>query len=591
MERMQRHILTLLAMLLCAAGINAQEIQFNATVDRNTIEAGEHVRLQITQINVRARFAMPDLGGLVILQGPFESSGMQDINGRVSRFANLTWTLTATKPGSYTIGAATIQAGGKTYQTQPITIEVTRSSAPDPNHPSVLQGQARNTNIFVTTTLSPNKVHVGQQVIATYTLYSRIGSLDPVKYDWPELSGVWSEEIEVKEKGWRGQPQVINGIPYYVATLRAQLLLPQRSGKLRIEPASLTFIANRTLFSQGSTVAIQSNPVELTVLPLPSPAPADFTGSVGDLQMTVQTDRTEVKANEAIQLHVRFSGKGNLKLLEAPTLKLPVGFETYDPKVTDKITVNTNGMGGSREFEYLLIPRHEGDHELPAIGFSYFDVKSGGYKQLSAPPIAFHVLPGEGGASSPSAVHPGRTDVQMLEHDIRYIRTGDPGLRPSGRLLFGSAPWIAGMAAPALAFVLFLGWHRKRERALADVTGTRKRLADRIARKHLAEAAKLVNATDRAPFYTALSKALQGYMADKFQLGLAQLTQPMVRERLAALPDGQALADRYVMLITACDMARFAPVEERPRQQLYDDAAALIGRIENAHRATSTPNA
>lgn len=583
MERKARQLLTVLAAMLIAACGVAQEIQFTAAVDRTTIEAGEHVRLQITQTNLRARFNMPDLGGMVILQGPFESSGMQDINGRVSRFAQITWTLTATKPGKYTIGSAQVQAGGKTYQTEPITIEVTRSSAPDPNHPSVLQGQARNANIFVTTTLNPSKVYVGQQVVATYTLYSRIGNLDPVKYDWPELSGVWSEEVEVKEKGWRGQPQVINGVPYYVATLRSQLLLPQKSGKLRIEAASLTFLANRTLFSQGSTVAIQSNPAELTVLPLPSPAPADFNGGVGELQLTVQTDRTDLKANEAAQVHIRISGKGNLKLLEPPVLRLPVGFETYDPKVTDKITVNANGMSGSREFEYLLIPRHEGDHELPAIGFSYFDVKSGAYRQLSEAPITFHVRPGDGGPSA-TATRPGRTDVQLLENDIRYIRTGDPGLRPAGRLLFGSAPWIAGMAAPALAFMFLLAWRRKRERALADVTGTRQRLADRAARRHLAEAAKLVSASDRGPFYTALSKALQGYMADKFQLGLAQLTQPVVRERLAALPEGEALADRYVALTTACDMARFAPVEETPRQRMYEDAAALIGRIESASR-------
>jgi hypothetical protein len=301
----------------------------------------------------------------------------------------------------------------------------------------------------------------------------------------------------------------------------------------------------------------------------------------------VQADRTEVTANEAIQLHVRFSGKGNLKLLEAPDLKLPVDFETYDPKVTDKITVNASGMGGSREFEYLLIPRHEGDYDLPGIGFTYFDVKSGTYKSLSSPPITFHVSQGEGSSSAPNASRPGRSDVQVLDEDIRYIRTGDPQLRPSGSLLFGSAPWIAGMAAPALAFVLFLGWRRRRERALADVAGTRRRMADRVARKHLAEAGKLIDAPDRAPFHSALSKALQGYMADKFQLGLAQLTQPMVRERLATLPDGQALADRYVALVTACDMARFAPVEEKPRQQLYDDAADLIGRIENAYRANA----
>ncbi len=584
MERMQRHILVMLALLLGAGATYAQEILFKAAVDRDAIATGDRIRLTITLSNTRERFEMPDIGGLMVLQGPYESSNVSIVNGRMSSEVTRTWILTATKPGSYTIGPAKLRVGNGVVQTDPITIEVSKGSGPPPTDPNAARGQARDPNLFTSITLSKTKVFVGEQVTATYTLYSRYNNIELTKYDLPEMTGFWAEEINTGNKGWEPQPQVVNGVPYNVAVLKRQVLFPQKSGKLNIEPMEISCVVNRSFFNRGTELTISSNPSELTVVPLPSPTPADFNGAVGELQMTVQADRTEVKANEAIQLQVRFNGKGNLKLLEAPALKLPVGFETYDPKVTDKITVNANGMSGSREFEYLLIPRHEGDHELPAIGFSYFDVKSGGYRQLSAPAIIFHVLPGEGGPAS-SAVHPGRTDVQVLEHDIRYIRTGDPGLRPSGRLLFGSAPWLAGMAAPAVAFVLFLGWHRKRERALADVTGTRRRLADRVARKHLAEAAKLVGGAERAPFHTALSKALQGYMADKFQLGPAQLTQPMVRERLAALPDGQALADRYVELVTACDMARFAPVEEVPRQQLYDAAAALIGRIENAHRA------
>jgi hypothetical protein len=299
--------------------------------------------------------------------------------------------------------------------------------------------------------------------------------------------------------------------------------------------------------------------------------------------MAVEGAGATVKANEAIDLKVRFSGRANLKLLEAPKPRFPADFEVYDPKVSDKVGVTAAGMSGSREFQYLVIPRHEGSYTLAPIIISYFDPEKGAYQQLSSGPLTFTVEKGDGtGAAGSAAVtRPSRTDVQQLERDIRYIRTGDLELAPKGRQLFGSWPYVACMASPALALVLLLGWKRRRDAALADAAGMRRKAADKVARKRLSEAADALGRNDREAFYTALSKALHGYLADKFTLGVAEVNTATLRERLGA---GE-VADRFARLIDACAMARFAPVEDRSRQELYDEAAALITRIENEQRA------
>jgi hypothetical protein len=299
--------------------------------------------------------------------------------------------------------------------------------------------------------------------------------------------------------------------------------------------------------------------------------------------MAVEGAGATVKANEAIDLKVRFSGRANLKLLEAPKPRFPTDFEVYDPKVSDKVGVTAAGMSGSREFQYLVIPRHEGTYTLDPITISYFDPEKGSYQQLSSGPLTFTVEKGDGtGAAGSAAVtRPSRTDVQQLERDIRYIRTGDLDLTPKGHHLFGSWPYVAGMASPALALVLLLGWKRRREAALADAAGVRRKAADKVARKRLSEAADALGRNDRDAFYTALSRALHGYLADKFTLGVAEVNAATLRERMGP---GE-VADRFIRLIDACAMARFAPVEDRSRQELYDEAAALITRIENEQRA------
>jgi len=583
MERTMRFLPILAFALLGAMRAQAQQVSFTASVDRNTIAAGEYVRLTIALANSSERFGPPDLGGMVIVQGPFENSSFNYINGHMSSSVSRTWTLTATTPGRYIIGPARIKVGGGVIQTEPITIEVTKGTAP-PADASASQGQRTDPNLFATVSLSRNKAYVGEQIIATYMLYCRYSGLEITKYELPKLEGFWSEEVELGETNWENEPRTVNGLQYRVAVLKKQILFPQKSGKLRIAPLDLTCVVNRTFFNPGKTITARSNAAEFTAMELPPGAPAGFSGAVGELQFDVRTDRTAVKANEAVEVTVRVVGRSNLKLVQAPALSFPTDFETYDPKVIDKIAVNGSGMSGSREFQYLAIPRHEGRYALDPITFSYFDTNTGAYRTMQGSPVVIDVSPGDG---SPTALvqRPSKTDVEVLEHDIRYIRTGDLHLRTKDHHLYGSWPWVVGMAAPALGFVLFLGWHRKRERETADIAGTRRKRADHVARKRLQEAATALANDAREPFYTALAKALQGYLADKFGLGVAELTAPVVREQLARTADGNELADAFTRLITACDMARFAPVEDRPRKELYEEAATLIARIERSPRA------
>ncbi|MBK9149017.1 MAG: protein BatD [Flavobacteriales bacterium] len=577
-----RSIILMLAAGLATLATVAQETSFTAQVDRTQIAAGEHVKLTLTLSNAQERFEAPDLGGLVIVQGPFESSSFNFINGRSSSTVSRSWVLTATRPGNYTIGAAKAKAGGRLLQTEPITITVAKGSAA-PQEPAVAQGQHRDPNLFIALSLSKSKSYVGEQVVATYQIYNRYSGLEAPSMDPPKLNGFWSEEIDTQNARW--EERVVNGLGYRVITVKQQLLIPQRAGTLRIDPMGITCIVGRSFFHPGRTIEVKSNAVEFTALPLPDGAPADYTGAVGDLELTVNADRNTVSVDDAIEVELRLSGRANLKLIEAPKLLFPSDFEVYEPRVTDRISVGTGGMSGSRGFQYTVIPRHDGTFDLGSVTLSCFDPKTGAYETLRSQPLTITVALGDGlqPGATPNRVQ--RSEVATLDSDIRYIRAGNMQLRAKDRYLLGSWPWTAGMSAPPLAYALLLLWRRKRTRELADAAGTRRRAADRLARKRLREAEEALRTGNRAAFHSALSKALHGYLSDKLGLGLAEITAARIAERLHPHADAERMGDDAMRLIGTCDRARFSPVEETPQQALYDEANQLIQRIERAMNA------
>lgn len=572
--------------LLLFAGLSpvatAQEITFVTTVDRTTMAAGEQVTLTLTMANLQGNVSAPALGGLTVLRGPTSRTDFVIAGGRQVARTSYTWVLTAVSPGKYTIGPAVAKVGNANIETDPITIEVS-AALTRPSSPQLAEGQRRNADIFITLELSRSKGYVGEQVVLSYMLYSRTPSVEP-QWDMPKLEGFWAEDVTLSNSGWLDRYETVNGLRYHVAIIKRQLLFPQRSGKLRIPAYSAKCTLDRSFFNRGRVVDITSNAIEYTAQELPAGAPTDFNGAVGDLQMTVKADRTNLKADEAVELTVRFNGKSNLKLLEGPSIDFPNDFEVYDPKVTDKISVNETGMSGQREFQYLVIPRYEGRYELDPITFSYFDTKSGSYRTLSSEPFIFDVAVGAGGPT-PAAQRSSKSDVKQVGTDIRYLRPGTSNLRPKGQLLFASPRWWLGMVTPAVAFVLLLVWHRRKERDESDVVGMRRKRADKVARERLKQAALALKQNEREPFYTALSKALYGYLTDKLGLGVAEITEARLKERLSVHSGDDVLAKDLMALIGTCDMARFAPVEDRPRQELYEQAAELIGRTEQLTRA------
>jgi len=231
------------------------------------------------------------------------------------------------------------------------------------------------------------------------------------------LRGFWNEQVKDHQGQWSNVS--VNGKNYQVATLKIDVLFPQQSGTFTLENFKMDAVVGN--FFNAQKINAISAPISITVNPLPSGKPDNFVGAFKNLSMKVEPSSLEVKANEAVNIKVTYSGVGNLKLISEPQIKWAEDLEVYDPEISDQITVNSNGMSGKRTFEYVIIPRSEGTYNLPDFKTSYYKLSGQTYVPLLWERKVLSATANAAGADVNYSFN-GKTDVQILNQDIRYIQ-------------------------------------------------------------------------------------------------------------------------------------------------------------------------
>jgi len=617
---MKRIRLSLFLLLLVSAGSGfGQKVEFSASA-KETVAVGEQFRLIFSVNSQASGFTAPVLKDFAILAGPSQSSStsMQIINNQVTRSVDFSFTyiLQASNEGTFTIGPASVNVDGKSYKSNPVTIKVVKGSAQQPRQgnqggqgnqqPS---GEISGKDLFVKASVSKSNPYQGEQVIVTYKIYTRVPIAEYSVTKAPVMSGFWTQDLLKDQKNLNQYRETIDGQEYVVAEIKKDAVFAQKSGKLTIEPLEMDVIAqiqrksgrrptNDPFFDDffdnglfGSTLqnvkkSILSNQVVINVKPLPAQGkPNDFTGAVGNFTITASTDRNELKANDALSLKFTVTGKGNLKLIEKPSLTFPSDFEVYDPRVTDNIHTTASGVSGSRTFEYLVIPRNPGNFVIKPALFSYFDIDAGIYKTLKSPGFNIKVERGDGSEGTFSAGGTNKEDFKYIGNDIRFIKTGKLDLRPVNSFLFGSTIFWILLAAPFILFIIFLVVLKNELKKRGNQALMRNRKATGVARKRLKLAEKYLKQSKQELFWSEISNALWGYMSDKFNIPRSTLSMDSVNEALQAKNVNETLIKQFISTLNNCEFARFAPGNKSQlMDQLYKEAIEVITRTEQELR-------
>ena len=321
--------------------------------------------------------------------------------------------------------------------------------------------------------------------------------------------------------------------------------------------------------------------VTLQVDALPTPKPANFSGAVGKFSIASSLTPQQLKANDATTLRLTVTGTGNMKLMKAPTVPWPKDFESYDPKTEDKTAVGASGSSGSVLYDFIAVPRHQGKFELPPVEFCYFDPDAREYKTVSTAAYTIDVAKGKGGSSSSSSSM-SKEEIELLNSDIHYIKTGEPTYLTADSALFGSNRYWLTYGVAIVLFGILMYAFRRRAVANADLVRRRGRGASKVATKRLKTARKLMNDNNATAFYEETMKALWGYVGDKLNIPVSELSKENVREKLTARQIPDTLIDQFLHTLDDCEFARFAPGDPADTMdKIYSSAEEVINKMES----------
>ncbi len=568
-------------------------------------------------------FQAPSFEGFTVVGGPFmsTSSSFSMVNGSMSHSVKVTYTfaLQAYQEGTFRVGAATLTVKGNKISSEPFEIKVLPDDGSNSGNSGGGYGgsqgsQQQSTNdpdvsgkdLFLRVTPSKRSTYVGEQVVLTYKLYTKVPVSSLSVEKMPSYAGFWTKDVSDNNGGsLRQSSEYINGIEYTTAEIQKIIVVPQRSGKLPIDPMTIECIAqirtesnnrrsndpfdiffndpffNRNIANVRKELSTQNFSLDVKNLP-ETGKPALFAGAVGDYTFKSTIDKTDLKTNEAFTLTLSVSGAGNIELLQLPEPVFPPDFEVYDPKVSTSTNNNAQGLTGTKKAEYLVIPRRAGDFSLQPVEFAYFNPSKETYQTVQSEPYQIHVEKGAGGESDEGSIFTSNQEgIKYLGSDIRHIMTGNPKLKPIGTVFFATPAYFVALLFLLLAFVIALLVSKKHEQQKQDTAANRNRKATKVARGRLKKAEQFLKVKDQDNFYIEMSQALWGYISDKLGIERSKLSMDTVNEALKGKNVPDDLTQQFIDTLNSCEFARFAPGSaEEKMDDLYQKGIEVITKAE-----------
>ncbi len=589
---------------------------FTATVNSTTVGLNDQFQVSFTfsgqNVNGVSNFRPPSFSSFMVLSGPNQSTSMQIINGAMSGSVSYGYYIQPKNLGKYTIGSASVEFGGKTYTTQPLTITVVKgSSKPAPQTQAQSQSQQGSPtiskqeigdNCFILATADKRKVYLGEPVTVTYKLYTRLSIASQMAVNkLPSYEGFWAEEINVSNS-ITFSTEMYKGKQYRVGTLKKVALFPSQLGELSVTPLVLNIpiqiqrqrkksgnifddFFNDPFFNSYQTVnyTATSNTIKIDAVPLPSnDVPKSFNGAVGDYTMSSQISTTTAKTGDPITLKIDISGRGNIQLLNMPEVNLPPGFDKYDPKVTQEID-RSGAITGHKEADYLIVPRVAGKKEIPPIKFTYFNPAKKQYITLSTQQYDLNIAQGSGQANQSVSGYT-KEEIKLLGQDIRYIKTSDFGLERNSGILLNKFGFWGATVLPMVLLAGLITWKRRNDKLAGNIQLMRYQRAQKIAKARFKTAKSLMEANNQTAFYAEISQALFGYLEDKLRIPKSEISLERVVDDLQKKNIDEELLTSLKDCTEKCDYARFAPSGDgtAAMNDMYNELTNVIIELEKS---------
>jgi|GEM_PF-6441398 len=522
---------------------------------------------------------------------------------------SITYILRPIKEGIFQIGKANVTIDGKNYETQPLTITVTAASMPSQsngnsqsrgnNNPKKGQYIPRsgeildndnspNTKLLVNVSnLSP---YVGQQVLLTLRLLTRDHNvLQNIGFSkQPQFKNFSWENYKIKNS--HSQKENYKGKNYYSDIIFQAVISPQKAGKIPLEAFQIQVpylikTGERDFFGdfieRYILTKLNSNTLVFNVKPLPSKGkPADFSGAVGDFNLTTFLDKKSSNAGESVQLDIEVSGKGDFKMVKIPEINQidSEALELYDPGTTKKITLTREGNKGKVSKNYIIVPQYKGEYKIPKLHFSYFNPITQRYETKTTDSKTLHII---NGTEKPSKVLTEKNDTEIKEKKAsEQALSNKIFLKPyKEELTIEKQPGLSEKALGLIILsvslltpliIILLNILRRQKTA-------KKENYRRVIKKYMAQAQKYNHSEEIIPFYTAIEKSIYYNLKQKLKIQKADFDLLKIRITLKNKNVSRENIEKVYKIIQECNYQKYAPSgSKKSMKKIYEETADFI---------------
>ena len=593
-----RNILVFVSLLLSAT-VLAQKPELSVKVSKNKLGLNQRVRVEFSVNKQGAdNFEPPEFKNFRIVAGPSQSVSQSWINGKVKFSQSYTYILQPKRKGELIIGPGSIQFNGDTINSKMVKVIVVDAVdiPKDPNDPNYIAQQ----NIHLVAEISKSRPYVGEGVYVEYRLYvsENVSVFDTSVTEAPQYNGFWNQEIKIN--GYPVKMGKYNGEDYRYIVLQKALLIPTKTGNLIIDPMKMDivigvptgradFFGNVITKNLRKEFASPRKIIRPKELPLIG-KPENFTGAVGDYNFNVVMSKDILRANESFDLKVTVSGRGNLKLFEIPEIVTPSELEKYQPNRKENVRITGTSMTGNISETYTIVPQYRGKYKIPNASFSYFDPKKEKYFTLTSQDLYVDVIDGKDITSNnttpdnnikspevkkvPVITNPG----QISSKNFKFIATRTEFQPAEEEDFYGSNLYYILLLVPYLAIPTGIIISNKQEKRRKDVRGNKLRKADKLARKYLSEASKLIG--QKEAFYEALQRALHNYLKAKLGIETADISKERIANLLSDRGVDNDISTQFINVLKNADFARYTPTTDLQMKEEYNRAKEVIIQLD-----------
>ena len=628
LKRFSKYFLAFIFIFLFS--VSFAQVKFSASSNDKTIGRNDYLQVEFTVENAAnvESIIPPSFKNFTVVSGPNQQSSMSNINGSIKQSLSLGFVLQPLSTGNFTIGAATLKADGKEYHSNPLSVQVTNSTSSNrtggnslnpfgnitldfPTEPATHQfddyilqngenvAQKIRKNLFIKIEVSKKSCYVGEPLVATYKLYTRLKSESNV-IKAPSFNGFSVSELEMPDN-FTLRTEKYNGREYNVYILRRVQLYPLQSGVLSLEPVE---VKNRITFlkadyagkrkgdifydmlrdfadenapgnaTEQQVITVSCDTLKVTVKPLPEAnKPESFKGAIGNFKIAASLEKNNITTDDAGALKVIISGAGNIQLINAPHVLWAQGIEGFESKASENVDKFNVPIRGDKVFIYPFTVTNGGEYTIPSINFSYFDINTQSYKTISTEPLSVHVTKGTGNSSN---FNNSKQRVRLIDDQI-YDSTFD-------------YRWYLGGAAILLIAISFLIINKKNKKNISLKTTETfnnyqpdpvEQEAFIIPQNPLIDAENKLAEGDTGQFYKVLDVSLHKYLSEKLKVPVEELNKKKINERMDKCNVGVGTTLLVNAVLEDIELNLYAPVSsETKMQKVYENASEVVSLLD-----------